>query len=304
MAERVLRKGRRPRAKLIRLQVGIGQILYRPDALFAAIRDAVEAFFDLPPPLLLGLVLGGIAENNFFIASRIYGYTWLWHPGVLIIGLIIAGGIAFPYLQKRITRGRTGGEGQPVEEKSVSTRREALPVSTRIGQSLFALFILGIFVYVVYQAKYGFGAFEPRAALFPWVIGVPSLLLAIYVFIKDACRSSREVELEEPALYTEPEVDPSLARQRTIAIAGWTLAFFLAIWILGFVPATAIASFLYLKFGARETWPVTVVLTAVCWLFFFGVFDYALHMPFPKGAFFDWMDFDIGTVRDLFAAAN
>ena len=54
-----------------------------------------------------------------------------------------------------------------------------LPLATRIGQSLFALFVLGIFVYVVYQAKYGFGAFEPRAALFPWVVGLPSLLLAI-----------------------------------------------------------------------------------------------------------------------------
>jgi TctA family transporter len=272
--------------------------------LFGALGWLMVKFDWQRPPLLLGLVLGGIAENNFFIASRIYGYTWLRHPGVLIIGLIIAGGIAFPYLQTRIKRRRAGGEGPPVEEKSVTTRREALPVSTRIGQSLFALFILGIFVYVVYQAKYGFGAVEPRAALFPWVIGVPSLLLAIYVFIKDACRSSREVKVEEPASYTEPEIAPSLARQRTIAIAGWTLGFFLAIWILGFVAASAIASFLYLKFGARETWPVTVALTAVCWLFFFGVFDYALHMPFPKGAFFDWMHFDIGTVRDLFAAAN
>ena len=56
------------------------------------------------PPLLLGLVLGGIAENNFFIASRIYGYSWLTHPGVILIALIVLGGIFYPYLRARIKR--------------------------------------------------------------------------------------------------------------------------------------------------------------------------------------------------------
>src|ERR687891_451862 len=49
------------------------------------------------PPLLLGLVLGGIAENNLFIASRIYGFGWLTHPGVIIIALIIAAGLFYTY---------------------------------------------------------------------------------------------------------------------------------------------------------------------------------------------------------------
>ena len=56
------------------------------------------------PPLLLGLVLGGIAENNFFIASRIYGYSWLTHPGVIFIALIVLGGILYPYLRARFKR--------------------------------------------------------------------------------------------------------------------------------------------------------------------------------------------------------
>ena len=244
------------------------------------------------PPLLLGLVLGGIAENNFFIASRIYGYTWLWHPGVLVIAFIIATGIAFPYLQAWFKRFRAGADGF-TEAKAASVRNEPLSLATRIGQTLFALFILGIFIYVVYQAKFGFGAFEPRAALFPWVVGLPSLLIAIYVFVKDALQSTRKVKVEEGALYSEPEVDPIVARQRALSIGCWIVGFFLAIWILGFVPASAIATFLYLKFGAGEKWPISLVLTAACWLFFFGVFDYALRLPFPTGALFDWLPVSI-----------
>ena len=63
----------------------------------------------------------------------------------------------------------------------------------------------------------------------------------------------------------------------------------MAIWILGFVPASAIATFLYLKYGAGEKWPISLMLTAACWLFFWGMFDYALQLPFPNGVLFDWL---------------
>ncbi|MGE5305828.1 MAG: tripartite tricarboxylate transporter permease [Alphaproteobacteria bacterium] len=272
--------------------------------IFGAIGWLMVKFDWQRPPLLLGLVLGGIAENNLFIASRIYGYKWLLHPGVLVIAFIILAGMAFPYLRARYRRLRESEEQSTIEQKPVSVRIEALPLVTHISQSLFALFLVVVFGYVVYQAKYGFGAFEPRAALFPWVIGLPSLLLAIYVFIKDALQSTREVKEEESALWSEPEVDPALANRRTIAIGGWIVGFFLAIWILGFVPASAIATFLYLKIGAGERWSVSLALTAACWLFFFGVFDYALSLPFPDGTLFNWVHIEIPTVHSLFAASG
>lgn len=270
--------------------------------IFGAIGWLMLKFNWQRPPLLLGLVLGGIAENNFFIASRIYGYKWLWHPGVLVIASIIVAGIAFPYVQAWFKRFRRSQDVPVGENKVVAVRYEPLPMAIRLGQSLFALFILGIFVYVVYQAKFGFGAFEPRAALFPWVIGLPSLLIAIYVFAKDALQSTRKVKIEEATLYSEPEIDPIVARQRALSMGSWIVGFFLAIWILGFVPASAIATFLYLKFGASEKWPVTLALTAACWLFFFGVFGYALQLPFPQGAFFDWAH--LAGVRSIFAAGG
>jgi hypothetical protein len=87
-------------------------------------------------------------------------------------------------------------------------------------------------------------------------------------------------------------------------MGSWIVGFSLAIWILGFVPASAIATFLYLKFGASEKWPVTLALTVVCWLLFFGVFGYGLQLPFPQGVFFDWLHLDIGGVRSIFAAGG
>jgi putative tricarboxylic transport membrane protein len=239
------------------------------------------------PPLLLGLVLGGIAENNLFIASRIYGWTWLLHPGVLVIALITLLGIFYPTIAKLFKR-RSSSETLEVSKKpEVAT--VPLPLITRVGQSLFALFVLLVMGYVVYEAKWGFGSWEPRAALFPWVIGAPTFLLALYVFIKDSLQTTRKVKVEAYHLEDEPKVDPVVVRQRTIAITCWIVGFFLAIWIIGFIPASAVATLLYLKFGAGEKWPVTLAIGTACWLFFWGMFDYALQMPFPRGALFDWL---------------
>jgi TctA family transporter len=240
------------------------------------------------PPLLLGLVLGGIAENNLFIASRIYGFGWLLHPGVLVIAFITLLGIFYPYLSALYKRS-SQNKDETVFKKPAAVRTVPLPLVTRIGQSLFALFILLIMAYVVYEAQWGFGSWEPRAALFPWVIGLPSLLLATYVLIKDALQSTRVVKAEQYQFENEPDVDPIVARQRTVAITCWIVGFFLAIWILGFIPASAIATLLYLKLSAGERWPITVAISAACWLFFWGMFDYALQMPFPAGALFDWL---------------
>jgi len=242
------------------------------------------------PPLLLGLVLGGIAENNLFIASRIYGYGWLLHPGVMVIGAIILFGTLYPYLQGRLKKRAASHDISEFRQMAVETRVVSVPLASRITASVFALLMVGIMSYVVYEAMYGFGAFEPRAGMFPWVVGVPSLALAIYIFVKEALTSTRKIKTG--GLYEvpdEPGIEPFVERQRTFAIGCWIVGFFLAIWIVGFIPASAIATFLYLKLGAGERWPVTLAITAGAWLFFFGLFDYALQLPFPRGALFDWL---------------
>jgi hypothetical protein len=251
------------------------------------------------PPLLLGLVLGGIAENNLFIASRIYGFSWLWHPGVLVIGAIILFGTLYPYVQERLKK-RVASDVSDAAQSVVQTYLVRVPLASRITASVFALLIVGVFAYVVWEAVYGFGAFEPRAAIFPWVVGLPCLVLALYIFSTEVLTSKRKVRgVGMYQVAEEPEIEPIVARQRTFAIGCWIVGFFLAIWILGFIPASAIATFLYLKFGAGERWPVTLAISAAAWLFFFGLFDYALQMPFPKGALFDWLPVTVANLPQM-----
>jgi hypothetical protein len=265
--------------------------------LFGAIGWLMVRFDWQRPPLLLGLVLGGIAETNLFIASRIYGYSWLLHPGVLVIGAIILFGTLYPYWRNWRKNRATNRRAEP--QQAAETKLVPVAPAYRLGAAVFALLIVGVFSYVVYESTYGFGAFDPRSALFPWVIGAPCLVLTLYIFLQEIFTSKREVKVGLYEAVEEPQIEPMLARQRTFAIGCWIVGFFLGIWILGFIPASAIATFLYLKFGAGESWPVTLALSAACWLFFFGLFDYALQLPFPRGALLDWVHIDVAAVQNF-----
>ncbi|HWO41433.1 MAG TPA: tripartite tricarboxylate transporter permease [Candidatus Eisenbacteria bacterium] len=247
--------------------------------------------FDWPrPPLLLGLVLGGIAETNLFIATRIYGWSWVTEPGVLVIAGLIALGILYPWYEKwRERRLASEPATPPAAEPDHVT--EPVPRRSRLARALFALFFVAVFGFVVYEARFGFGAWEPRAALFPLAIGIPSLVLAVLVLLKEAFLFERTVAADEAATEPpKPALAPDEVRNRTMVIASWIIGFFLAIWFLGFPIASAFATFLYIKFAGRERWATSVALALFAWLFFYGMFDYALKLPFPDGVLMDWLE--------------
>ncbi len=55
-------------------------------------------------PLVLGFVLGKLAETYLFISMARYGYAWLTQPLVLVLIALTVLVIVFPYIQERRTR--------------------------------------------------------------------------------------------------------------------------------------------------------------------------------------------------------
>ncbi len=58
------------------------------------------------PPMVLGIVLGGLAENYLFISTQRYGATFLGRPIVIIIMVFIVGAILWPLWQERRTKAK------------------------------------------------------------------------------------------------------------------------------------------------------------------------------------------------------
>lgn len=223
------------------------------------------------PPLLLGLVLGPLAENRLFLSTDNYGLSWIWFPSVLFLFVIILAGTFYPFFQKWWHTRK-----HPLPEKATT------PAPVSGWAPIFGLLVVVFFAWGLWESwDWGF-----RAGLFPWSVGFAGLALALTELDLDI---SGFLKKGVEGLPREMGAEAASEARRTVSIVGWILGFFAAIWLLGFSWAILFATFLYLKVGAREKWLITIVLTAVAWLSFYGLFDYTLHVPFPEGQLFLWL---------------
>jgi hypothetical protein len=223
------------------------------------------------PPLILGLVLGPLAENRLFLSTDNYGLEWLTRPWVLALIALTLAGALYPLL-----KGRTSGHG----ERQVASQG-------KLPGSMWGLFFTAVVVLVLAAALWESRGFGFRAGLFPWAIGTPVLVLAVVLLVLQL--GGRERPAGGSSGTPDPDTSTFEAARRTADIFGWIVGYLGAIWLLGFTLGGALCMFLSLRFGSRERWPVTLAMTAATAALIYGLFEWALHMPFPPGQLFVWL---------------
>jgi len=149
-------------------------------------------------------------------------------------------------------------------------------LSFRCSLSLAAALVAGYALYASWSWPF-------RTALFPRVIALPIFILALIEWALSVWSSERADEGHAMDFQFTETVEPALARKRTLAIIAWTLGFLVLIVLVGFPLAVPILVFTYVKIAGREPWTLSIVLTAVSWLFMDGLFNRFLHIPFPDG---------------------
>jgi len=230
------------------------------------------------PPVLLGLVLGPLAENRLFLSTDNYGAAWLGRPGVMIIFAVTLFGVFYPMIKNRREEKEKLASGIQAQAAVETAHRGGVHFSKK---ALFSVVVAITLALALFQSR----NFGYRAGLFPWVIGIPTLLLALAQLGKDMFgREKPKGSLAAWEIATD--VPPEVARQRTVSILIWTIGFFIAIWLLGFSYSIPVSMILYLKLAGKEKWPMTIAVTFFTWLFIYGLFERALSIPFPEGLLF------------------
>jgi len=225
------------------------------------------------PPVLLGLVLGPLAENRLFLSTDNYGLAWMHRPGVIGIFVLTLFGIFYPmFKERREAKAKAQDAGNTAVEEPVDHRLQFGP----------ATWFTGITILLLASALWTSRNFGFRAGLFPWVIGIPTLILAFGQLARDIYGRKKRKRSDIPEL-PETEVAPEDVKKRTISILLWTIGFFLVIWFLGFTYAVPLTLLLYLKFAADESWLMTGLVTFFSWLFYWSLFEKLLNVPFPEG---------------------
>ncbi|MDQ5848492.1 MAG: tripartite tricarboxylate transporter TctB family protein [Pseudomonadota bacterium] len=136
------------------------------------------------------------------------------------------------------------------------------------GPAIFSLSLAAVAAYAVVAAL----AWPLKAGLFPLVMGIPLLALALVQLGLDLRDAG------EPA-----EAAPPIARRRTLATFAWMAAFIVLVLLLGFPIAVPLFVFCYLRMQSRAGWGLSIALAAAAWGFFHVVFERLLHFPFEAG---------------------
>jgi putative tricarboxylic transport membrane protein len=228
------------------------------------------------PPVLLGLVLGPLAENRLFLSTDNYGWAWTTRPAVIGIFILTLFGIFYP-----VIKNRREARQKEANEASTRTAKEETHGDHRMQfgpRALFSIAVIVILALALWQSR----NFGYRAGLFPWVIGTPTLLLAFGQLVRDLYGKTKKSSSIPEIGELHVEVAPEVERKRTISIILWTIGFFLAIWLLGFSYAVPLTILLYLKL-AGENWFITASVTFFSWLFYWSLFEKMLNVPFPEG---------------------
>ena len=223
------------------------------------------------PPLILGLVLGPLAENRLFLSTDNYGVAWLTRPWVLLLIALTLAGALYPTLKARY------------QEREKPPRPAGARALRFDWSGLFNLVIVAAVAWALWESR----RFNVRAGLFPRVIGFPILALALVQLFSDF--TGKEKFPRQGPAELEPEIPAPEVFRRTASIFGWIVGYLAAIWLLGFTLGGSLCTFLMLKVGSRERWPISLIMTAAMWAFTYGVFDRALHVPFPPGQLFSWL---------------
>jgi hypothetical protein len=156
--------------------------------------------------------------------------------------------------------------------------------------ALFSLCALIFFIVWVYEAQ----EWRMQARLYPWTIGIPMVLLAVIQVILDLKGyKAKEVSDGAPPVPMDFQftkgIDAVTARNRAIVMFAWLFGFFFLIWLVGFSIGIPVMVFSYLKFQSNESWRLSIILTAIAFVFFWILFVKLLTLPFPEGKIFTWL---------------
>ena len=137
------------------------------------------------------------------------------------------------------------------------------------GSAVFSAALAGVAAYAVVTAL----RWPPKAALFPLVMGIPLLVLALAQMLIEVRGASA------------PEDAPG-GGQAALVVLGWMALFVALVLLLGFQLSVPLFIFGYLVLSGRERWPLSLALAGIAWGLFYLLFEKLLHFPFEAGVLF------------------
>ncbi len=230
------------------------------------------------PPVILGVVLGGIVERYMFISVERYGLEWIGRPVVAGMFALSLWGLMRPFIREIKAAG-----GVKVMMTSFTA-----PQFNHV--SVFYLFFMGLIGVMLYQASF----WNIDAKIVPTIVGTFALIMAGISFLNHTFRieaaGSAQGELEARAtksLHLDIKVqDSDLPTSTMLLRAGiylsWLLGFLLVMSLIGMIPTIFVFVVAYMRVEGNERWSLVLPCAFGLTFFAWGLFDQLLALPWPQ----------------------
>jgi len=239
------------------------------------------------PPLILGIVLGGILERYMFISIERYGVSWMLRPIVIVMFTMSILTLTRPMLQ------------DIREHHGIKAMLSNFGTPRLKSDHLFPAALLCIFVVMLAQSTQW--SFE--AKIIPTIVGSVALFtcglsLANDIFSKEHREGVVELADKAKAVVTQ-KIHMDIASKtahlpgdviliRGFVFFGWMVAFLCSMATIGLLPTVPVFVIAYMRLEGREKYRHCIIMAVIMVTLIYGVFDQLLSLPWPPTYLGDW----------------
>ena len=243
------------------------------------------------PPVILGVVLGGIVERYFNISVNRYGaemeeledlYYWLVydHWIVIFVLAISVWGLYPPFLR---------------EIKRMGGFKGMVTGFTRVNFDLnsvfYALFIGMIAAMLIDSLDWREGAKRVPIFVAWFTLIVASISFFNHTFRGEVAKSSGNGNAAR-SIHLDIEVDDSVEGRvvvrRAFRFLSWLVAFLVSTSIIGMLPTSFVFVIAYMRLEGQEPWRLVAIFSVGLTTFSWFLFDYLLLLPWPRSQIGIW----------------
>jgi hypothetical protein len=239
------------------------------------------------PPLILGVVLGDTIERYLFISIERYGLSWMLRPIVVLLFALAILGLVRPFLQDIRSQGG-------VRRMLTSFQRPTFHPS-----QLFTMFMIAL----VGAALATSLRWDFSAKIVPLVVGTVALSAAALSLFNEMCRKPAAAGAEGLAEHTQHEVGEKIHMDltsdtghlpvreivaRAALFFGYLLGFMAMMAVIGLIPTVGVFVVFFMRYEAKERWPLVIPYAVVLVLFIWLAFDYFMAVPWPPTLMGQW----------------
>lgn len=230
------------------------------------------------PPMILGVVLGGVVERYLFISVGRYQWSWMMRPLVVILFALAIMSLLGPLVRNFRNAVRQGWSLKSVKPRvSLST--------------LFTVGVIGFLAASIVSAT----SWSFEAKVVPLTVAYTALgcallsLLREVLFLREPLdRSSATAASKAASFESDAQIDLRDTLTRAAVFFAWCVAYLLLAKTFGMLVAMFLFVTLCIRYWGNESWPRSVVLALCITAFSWILFDQLLAIPWPQTFLGTW----------------